>query len=37
MSLNDARAFAFRLATTLMSVIFIFRAGDGTPSLALSN
>ena len=34
MSLNDAHAFAFSLATTLMSVIVIFRAGDGTLSVA---
>ena len=33
MSLNDAHAFAFSLATTLMSVIVIFRAGDGTLSV----
>ena len=33
MSLNDAHAFAFSLATTLMSVIVIFRAGDGTMSV----
>ena len=29
MSLNEAHAFAFSLATTLMVVIVIFRAGDG--------
>jgi hypothetical protein len=32
MSLNDAHAFAFSLATTLMVAIIIFRAGDGTHS-----
>lgn len=37
MSLNDAHAFAFSLATTLMSVIVIFRAGDGTLSIAPAN
>ena len=30
MSLNDAHAFAFSLATTLMAAIIIFQAGDGT-------
>ncbi|MET3794335.1 hypothetical protein [Aquamicrobium terrae] len=30
MSLIDAQAFAFSLATTLMAAIVIFRAGDGT-------
>ena len=30
MSLNDAHAFAFSLAATLMAAIVIFRAGDGT-------
>ncbi|MDE2466876.1 MAG: hypothetical protein KGO02_24650 [Alphaproteobacteria bacterium] len=34
MSLNDAHAFAFSIATTHMSVIVIFRAGDGTLSVA---
>ena len=34
MSLNDAHAFAFSLATTLMAVIVIFRAGDGTLSVS---
>ncbi len=29
MSLNQAHAFAFSLATTLMVSIVIFRAGDG--------
>jgi len=33
MSVNDAHAFAFSLATTLMAVIVIFRAGDGTLSV----
>ncbi|WP_181183063.1 hypothetical protein [Mesorhizobium sp. B3-2-1] len=30
MSLAEANAFAFSLATTLMVSIVIFRAGDGT-------
>ncbi|EFI52834.1 MULTISPECIES: hypothetical protein [unclassified Afipia] len=30
MSLADAHAFAFSLASTLMVSIVIFRAGDGT-------
>jgi len=34
MSLNDAHAFAFSLATTLMVVIVIFRADDGSVSVA---
>ena len=33
MSLNDAHAFAFSLATTLMAAIIVFRAGDGTLSV----
>ena len=33
MSFNDAHAFAFSLAATLMAVIVIFRAGDGTLSV----
>ncbi len=33
MSLNDAHAFAFSLATSLMVAIVIFRAGDGTLSV----
>ncbi len=33
MSFNDAHAFAFSLATTLMAAIVIFRAGDGTLSV----
>lgn len=32
MSLNDAHAFAFSLATTMMAAIIIFQAGDGTLS-----
>lgn len=37
MTLTDAQAFAFSLATTLMVVIVIFRAGDGTLSVVPSN
>lgn len=33
MSLNDASAYAFSLATTLMIAIVIFQAGDGTLSV----
>ena len=33
MSFPDAHAYAFSLATTLMAVIVIFRAGDGTLSV----
>ncbi len=33
MSLNEAQAFAFSLATTLMAAIIIFQAGDGTHSV----
>ena len=33
MSLNDAHAFAFSLATTLRAAIIIFQAGDGTLSV----
>ena len=33
MSFNDAHAFAFSLATSLMVAIVIFRAGDGTLSV----
>jgi len=33
MSHNDAHAFAFSLATTLMVAIVIFKAGDGTMSV----
>ncbi len=34
MSLTDAHAFAFSLATTLMVTIAVFRAGDGSFSVA---
>jgi hypothetical protein len=37
MSLNDAHAFAFSLATTLMVAIIIFRAGDGSLSVVPAN
>jgi hypothetical protein len=37
MSLNDAHAFAFSLATTLMVAIVIFRAGDGSLSVVPAN
>ena len=37
MSLNDAHAFAFSLATTLMVAIVIFKAGDGTLSVVPSD
>lgn len=33
MPINDAHAFAFSLATTLMVAIVIFRAGDGSLSV----
>ena len=33
MSLNDAHAYAFSLAATLMVAIVIFKAGDGTHSV----
>ena len=33
MSFQTAHAFAFSLATTLMAVIVIYRAGDGTLSV----
>lgn len=33
MSLKDAHAFAFSLATSLMAAIVIFQAGDGTHSV----
>jgi hypothetical protein len=33
MSLNDAHAFAFSLAATLMVAIVIYRSGDGTLSV----
>ena len=37
MSFNAAQAFALSLATTLMTVIVIFRAGDGTLSVSPAN
>ena len=37
MSLNDAHAFAFSLASTLMVAIVIFRVGDGSLSVAPAN
>ena len=37
MSPNDAQAFAFSLAATLMVAIIIFRAGDGTLSVTPCN
>lgn len=37
MSINDAHAFAFSLASTLMVAIVIFRAGDGSLSVAPAN
>ena len=37
MSFNDAHAFAFSLASTLMVAIIIFRAGDGTLGVAPAN
>ncbi len=33
MSLNDAQAYAFSLATSFMVAIVIYRAGDGTFSV----
>lgn len=33
MSLKEAHAFAYSLATTLMVVIVIFKAGDGSLSV----
>jgi hypothetical protein len=33
MSLNQAHAFAFSLAQSLMNIVVIFRAGDGTHSV----
>lgn len=33
MSLTNAQAFAFSFATSLMVVIVIFRAGDGSLSI----
>ena len=37
MSFPDAHAYAFSLASTLMAVIVIFRAGDGTLSVTTAN
>ena len=37
MSFKDAEAFAFSLATSLMVVIVIFRAGDGSISVMPAN
>lgn len=37
MSHNDAHAFAFSLATTLMVPIVIFNAGDGSLSVMPAN
>ena len=37
MSFNDAHAFAYSLATTLMVAIVIVRAGDGTLSVIPCN
>lgn len=37
MSFDQAQAFAFSLATTLMVAIVIFRAGDGTHSVVPCN
>lgn len=37
MSLDQAQAFAFSPATTLMVAIVIFRAADGTHSVVPSN
>lgn len=37
MSLKDAQAFAFSLASTLMVAIIIFRAGDGSLSVIPAN
>lgn len=34
MSLKDAQAFGFSLATSLVTAIIIFRAGDGTHSVS---
>lgn len=36
MSPQDAHAFAFSLATTLMAAIVIFKAGDGSLSVTPS-
>jgi hypothetical protein len=37
MSLKEAQAFAFSLATSLMVAIVVFRAGDGSLSVTPSN
>lgn len=37
MSFNDAYDFAASLAATLMAVIVIFRAGDGTLSVTTAS
>ncbi|SLK12548.1 hypothetical protein SAMN06295987_1208 [Novosphingobium mathurense] len=37
MSLDQAQAFAFSLSRSLMTVIVIFCAGDGTHAVAPSN
>ena len=37
MSLAEANAFAFSLATSMMVIIVIFRAGDGTLSVVPAN
>jgi len=37
MSLNDAHAFAFSLAATLMVAIIIFQAGDGSLGVMPAN
>ena len=37
MSLTDAQAFAYSLATSLMAAIVIFKAGDGTHSVTPAN
>jgi hypothetical protein len=37
MSLNDAHAFAFSLAATLMVAIVIFQAGEGSLSVIPAN
>ena len=37
MSLTEAQAFAYSLATSLMAAIVIFKAGDGTHSVTPAN
>jgi hypothetical protein len=37
MSLTEAQAFAFSLASSLMVTIIVFRAGDGSLSVTTSN